>query len=476
MDPPPSHCSSLKVLEVCHVSPPPNSAPETILPLTYIDIPYLMRPASELLLFFNLSIQTNDFMDTLLPKIKDSLSLTLQHFPSLAGNLEWSPGSDKPLIRYTNGDYVPVTVAESSLNFNHLSSYNARDPQELKLLIPPMTSPTKQAPSFAIQITLFPTSGFSMSIVTNHAVMDGRSAALFVSSWASVSRSGIDGYEGPLPSYDRAEVKGPSGIEELFIDQLVKFVRSKSMSEHDMNNWVLLSKSVEPSEGAVFKTFELSVADISKLKKTILDAQNKVISTGNETTPLLLNPSRFEVVCAYTWICLTKADMELKASNDSHDETTTIIFSVDYRSRSNPPLPSNYFGNCAVSIRVTAKKNEILGEGGVVAAVRKIRSEIKGLGETIEMNLKQRAARLISSTPERFRVIAGSTQFAFYKLDFGWGRPCKIDYLSIVTSGALFFSDSRKDEGGIEISLVRSKKVMEAFGFSFANVLESLVH
>ncbi|KAK9139589.1 hypothetical protein Scep_009270 [Stephania cephalantha] len=475
MDPPPSHSSSLKVLEVCHVSPPPNSAPETILPLTYIDIPYLLRPPSELLLFFSLSIQTDDFMDTLLPKIKHSFSLALQHFAPLAGNLEWSPGSDKPLIRYTNGDYVQVTIAESSLNFNHLSSYNARDPQELKLLVPPMSSSTKQVPSKAIQITLFPNSGFTMSIVTNHAVMDGRSAAHFVSLWATICRSGIDGYEGPFPSYDRTLVKGPSGIEEHFIEELVKFIRSMSMSEHDMNNWLSLAKRAETLEDAVFTTFELSLANISKLKQMILDTQNKMISTGNETTPLLLNPSRFEVASAYTWICLTKADMQVRASN-SDDETTTIIVSADYRSRSNPPLPSNYFGNCSVSIRVTAKKNEILGEGGIVAAVRKIRSEIKGLGETIEVNLKHRAARMMSSGPEQFRTIAGSTQFAFYKLDFGWGRPCKVDYLSIVTSGALFFADSRKDEGGIEISLVRSKKVMEAFRFSFANVLGSLVH
>ncbi|KAK9137152.1 hypothetical protein Sjap_007746 [Stephania japonica] len=475
MEPPPSH-SSLKVLQICHVSPPPNSAPDTILPLSYIDLSFLLRPPSELLLFFSLSIQTNDFMDTLLPKINHSLSLTLQHYPPLAGNLEWSPGSDKPLVRYTNGDYVPVTIAESSLNFNHLSSYKARDPEELKLLVPPMSSSTKQVPSKAVQITLFPNSGFTMAIVTNHAVMDGRSAALFVSTWASICRSGIDGYEGPFPSYDRALVKGPSGMEEHFIEELVKFIRSKSMSEHDMNNWLSLAKRAETLEDAVFTTFELSLDDISKLKQVISDTQNKMISSGNETTSLLLNPTRFEVACAYTWICLTKADMELKASNDSHDETTTIIFSVDYRSRSNPPLPSNYFGNCAVSLRVTAKKNEILVEGGIVAAVRKIRSEIKGSGETIEISLKRRAARLMSGGPEKFRVIAGSTQFAFYKLDFGWGRPWKVDYLSIVTSGVLFFADSQKDEGGIEISLVRSKKVMEAFGFSFANVLESLVH
>ncbi|KAK9137147.1 hypothetical protein Sjap_007741 [Stephania japonica] len=473
MEPPPSH-SSLKVLQICHVSPPPNSAPDAILPLSYIDLPFLLRPPSELLLFFSLSTQTNDFMDTLLPKIKHSLSLTLQHFYPLAGNLEWTPGSYKPHIRYSNGDYVPVTIAESSLNFDNLSSYSARDPKELKLLVPPMSSSTKQIPPLAIQITLFPSSGFSMAVVTNHAVADGRTAALFVSSWTSISKSGIDGNEAPLPFYDRAVVKAPSGVEEYYMEQLMKLIRSKSMSEHDMNNWLSLAKRKATPEDAVLKTFELSLADVTKLKQMILNAQDKVTSSGNETKPLLLNTSRFEVACATTWLCLTKAEMEVKTTDD-HNETTAIIFAMDYRARSNPPLPSTYFGNYVIAVELIAKKNVILGEDGIAAAAKMIRRENEGLAETAVKYMRRRVERNVSPSTDRFRVIAGSTQFEFYKLDFCWGRPCKVDYLAIATSGAVFFADSRRDEGGIEISLVRSNKEMDAFAFSFANVLKNIV-
>ncbi|KAK9137150.1 hypothetical protein Sjap_007744 [Stephania japonica] len=273
-----------------------------------------------------------------------------------------------------------------------------------------MFTSTKQIPTLAIQITLFPTSGFSMAIVLNHAVMDSRTTSLFISSWASISWLGSDGYKGLLPSYDRTLVKGPSGIKEYTVEEMVKFIRSKFMSEHDMNNWLSLAKSAAIPEDAVLTTFELSLADITKLKQMIMDALNKVniISTGNETTPLLLSPSRFKVACAYTWLCLTKASMEVETTND-HNETTTIIVTVDYRARSNSPLPSILLGTCTVAANVIAKKSEIVGEDGIVAAVKKIRSENKGLAETTEKNLKRRVARMVYLSPDRFRVIAGST-------------------------------------------------------------------
>lgn len=60
----------------------------------------------------------------LIPKLKSSLSVALQHFLPLAGNVIWPQNSPKPILSYVQGNIVSLTIAESDADFCHLVSSN----------------------------------------------------------------------------------------------------------------------------------------------------------------------------------------------------------------------------------------------------------------------------------------------------------------------------------------------------------------
>ncbi|KAK9161358.1 hypothetical protein Syun_007699 [Stephania yunnanensis] len=412
---------SLRVLEICQVAPsPPLSVTKASLPLTHFDLPLLLRSPPELLLFYNLpNIKITQFMHSILPQLKHSLSLTLQHFYLLAGNLVWPLESNQPAIEYLVGDCVALTVAESNDDFDHLSGYHARDVKQFQHLVPGLTL-----------------LGY-----------DGRIAMMFFKSWASVSRLGntsmVSQDPSLLPFLDRSVVKDiiSIGFQKVCLEHLVKFIQSKSMSEFDCNNWVLLSRDLPSPPHQVTATFELRGDDLDRLKKLV-----------SSRTSLQLVPSRFELACAYVWLCLVKS----KSTSGGDEVVASISFAADCRSRLDPPIPPTYFGNCVIFVEVNANREDIVGEDGIVVALDAIMKEVRGLGDEVIRNLEGKLVDMVSKGPRRFDAIVGSTQFEAYKLDFGWGKPKKVEFATVARTGAIFFVDSRNgddDKDGIEISL-----------------------
>ncbi|KAL4284267.1 hypothetical protein GQ457_16G004530 [Hibiscus cannabinus] len=118
--------SSVKVVEeVSHVSPPPGSVPTASLPLTFFDLLFLVTiPVNcnwmRRLFFYEFERPASDFMRTVVPGLKASLSLALQRFFPFAGNVVFPPPPRMPYIVYTEGDSDSFVVKETSADFNHL--------------------------------------------------------------------------------------------------------------------------------------------------------------------------------------------------------------------------------------------------------------------------------------------------------------------------------------------------------------------
>ncbi|KAK9137137.1 hypothetical protein Sjap_007731 [Stephania japonica] len=421
-------------------------------------------------MFFSIpNIQLPHFMGSLLPQLKLSLSLTLQFFHPLAGNLIWSHQSNQPIIRYSHGDYVSLTVAETNADFNHLSGHQARDPEQIQQLVPQLDNSSSKwpesVPIFAAQITLFPGLGISLGTAHLHCVYDGRTSAMFLKSWALISRFGDTSLvlqsKWLLPMFDRSVINDVDNkFHRLYLKELVKFIRSKSMSEQDCNSWLLLSLKLKSPPDQVMVTFEVTRTDLDRLKRLVLSKSG-------------LSPSRFELACAYIWVCLAKSKTSVGGGSD---EISSISFAADYRARLAPPVPPTYFGNCVIAVRVNGKRSDLVGENGIVVALEGIMKEVRELGASVVRNSEARIARLVSNGPHRYDVIAGSPQFRFYELDFGWGRPEKVEFATIAKTGAILFADSRNGggDGGIEISLARGKEEMDAFGAAFVGGVSDL--
>ncbi|KAH7847725.1 hypothetical protein Vadar_029566 [Vaccinium darrowii] len=137
----------------------PNSATQTSLPLTFFDIFWLI-PLNQRLFFYEFPNPQTTLTNTILPKLKHSLSVTLQHYLPLTGNLMWSPDSDKLIVPYSEG------------------------------------------------------------YAAHPAVLDGKSIAMFMHSWASICKRGGDSTLTPelTPFYDRTIVNDPSNIEQAYLN------------------------------------------------------------------------------------------------------------------------------------------------------------------------------------------------------------------------------------------------------------------
>ncbi|TKY65059.1 Coumaroyl-CoA:anthocyanidin 3-O-glucoside-6''-O-coumaroyltransferase 1 [Spatholobus suberectus] len=223
-----------KVIEQCQVSPPPGSVPSSSIPLTFFDLPWLCCPPLKRIFFYDFPHSTQHFFQTLLPTLKHSLSLTLQHFFPFSSNLVFPPKPNAPHILYSHGDSISFTVAESTADFTTLVSDSPRDVTDLHPFVPVLPPPrtledgTFLIPLMAIQVTVVSHSGFAICITFRHVAADGRAFHHFMKFWASLYCRNRPEFSIPLEYFGnclvcgnvaakRSKLMGGNGILEAAI-------------------------------------------------------------------------------------------------------------------------------------------------------------------------------------------------------------------------------------------------------------------
>ncbi|KAI3675109.1 hypothetical protein L1987_84693 [Smallanthus sonchifolius] len=148
---------TMTVVEQSQVSPPPATIGCKSLPLTFFDMVWLTQLPDPVhtLFFYELPITKSQFLETMVPNLKQSLSITLQHFFPFVSKLTIFPTSSrKPEIRYVEGDSVDVTFEECDLDFNDLTGNHPRECDKFYQLIPLLGRTAKV--SDYITIPVFP--------------------------------------------------------------------------------------------------------------------------------------------------------------------------------------------------------------------------------------------------------------------------------------------------------------------------------
>ncbi|XP_027343047.1 anthocyanin 5-aromatic acyltransferase-like [Abrus precatorius] len=453
---------TVNVLEQCRITPPPNTTPTTsILPLTFFDLPWLFFSPSQPLFFYE--FPTFHFTTTILPKLKQSLSLTLQHYYPFAGSFVPSHDHSKPHLIYTNNNSVPLTISESNGNFNHFCSNHIRDVKDFHLLVPKLACEGNEFPLLAIQVTLFPRVGICIGITFHHVVADGRTFHNFFKTWASYCSSGSASTFRPksLPCCDRSVIVDANGLEEVFLKEWKKRGLAQGIAIGREAKLVDLSVLVRA-------TFLMGTTQMEKIKCLIINC----CKDKNQPQPVHL--SAYVLACAFTWVCLLKTQQSVNVKA-IHEDNTYLGFIAGGITRLDYAVPMTYLGNCVGFGRASVKREDILGEDGVVAAAKAIGSTIKKLDASIFAG----AEKWILD----WDVLHGSKQHVYatwspklkpYELDFGWGRPKKIEEISIDFTGAFSLIQSRDIEGGIEIGLALPKNEMDTFSILFTKGLDAL--
>ncbi|XP_051125227.1 phenolic glucoside malonyltransferase 1-like [Andrographis paniculata] len=448
------------VLERSLIRPSPAAVTELTLPLLHFDLSWIYFPPIHRLLFFDLPhphCSRHHFLQFIVPRLKHSLLLTLNHFLPLAGTIVHPIASSaRPFSRFLLGDAVSLTIAECNKDFKHLTGNHPRVSDEFYACVPrlPPATNTPDAvlfPVLALQVTLFPDHGVCLGFANHHAIGDASTIVRFIKAWASVNRFGGDRRlidEKSLPFYDRTSVEDPDGLDSTY--------------------WNLLKKPlpVEPRPppfplNKVRATFVITRDDVEKIKGFLLTRRPEMHITA------------FTVTCALVWVCLVKAETEAVAD----DEPEYFGFAADCRGRLNPPLPATYFGNCLAFVKAESTHGLLRGKDGFMVAAER-------LGQAIQKTVYNEKGILDGAEhwPAEFRKlkgkrlfgVAGSPRFDLYDADYGWGRARKFESASIDGETSMSLCKSRDCDGGLEFTLSRPKNKLDAFAAVFTLALRKL--
>ncbi|KAK4723634.1 hypothetical protein R3W88_026413 [Solanum pinnatisectum] len=435
------------IIEQCQVAPPTCATDKLTLPLTCFDTLWILHNHHiPRILFYKLhNIDKNSFIQNIIPTLKHSLSRTLKHYLPLAGNLvcPWN-STDYPELRYVKGDSVSVTFSQSTdMDFDYLvgndHTHNAKDfhPFVPKIAEPKDASGVQFAPVLAIQVTLFPNHGISISFISHHVVGDESTIVGFIKSWALLNKNDENDHdhEFMIPFYDRSIVKDPYGLRDYIWEETKKHKTKMSdiivTPPPDNNN-------NNNNNNIVRRTFTLRRNHIDKLKNLILSKR-----------PSLTHVTSYTVTGGYVWSCL----------------------------RFDPPLPSSYFGNCIIWYIASTNHVDLEGNEGFIIATESIGEIIYKRNKDEEYVLSGDWLKEVGavSNKGRYLAIAGSPKYDLYEADFGWGKPKKWHFVFFIGSGLLMsLSKSKDSDGDLEIGLYLPKTRMNAFTAIFADGLSVL--
>ncbi|KAL8483346.1 hypothetical protein ACS0TY_026153 [Phlomoides rotata] len=441
----------ITVLETSRVPPPPGAATELRQPLAFLDYLWLhFHPVRHLLFYDYPSCSKAYFMNTLVPKLKESLSLTLNHYLPVAGNLLYPLHTDqkKPFLRYLAGDSVSVTIAESSMKFDELTANHPQDADQFYDFVPQMLPPVgddpeyKIVPVFSLQVTLFPDRGICLGISNHHCLGDASAIVGFMKAFAAINKFGRN--EESWPVFDRGVIQDTQGIDTVFWKEM------KQIPFHPSSSFPVPTNRVRA-------TFILGQDDINKLKKTASRVDRA---------------SSFVVATSYIWSCLAK-------SAGKEVESEMFIFSADARPLIKPPAPANYFGNCLFGAVAIIEHKKLVGDEGFLIAASAIAEEIKYLVNNTEEFINDAKNWLTSM--DKFRgmkasqlAVSGSPKFDWCGTDFGWGKVRKVEVVSM--DGEEYSMSLSKCmewhcQGGLEVGLSLPRERMNAFQLIFAEGL-----
>ncbi|XP_051136309.1 phenolic glucoside malonyltransferase 1-like [Andrographis paniculata] len=441
-------------IERCNIQPSAEDLPtaELILPLTPLDLIWLyFHPAHRLLFYEIPSCTKSQFLQTIVPNLKQSLAQTLARFLPLTGKIVIPDDSGRmPFARFAPGDSVSFTVSESDKDFNHLVGNHSRNADEFYDCVPQLPPAEQSAGGIefsvlAVQVTLFPGHGVCVGINNHHAIGDARCTVDFVKSWAAVNKSGEFNYSDPAPVLDRTGFKDPDDLGSIFWKMQIQY------------QGVKFPKLPFPLN-KVRRTFVLTNDQIKKLKQYIV-----------ETRPCLTHVTSFTVTCGLVWTSLARAEPI------ADDEPEYMVFTADCRRRLNPPLPEAYFGNCLSMLLAETSHGSLKGEAGLATAAELLGEAIREIVDNKEGILadgKNWPEKYGGLTGKRVLAVAGSPKFSMYSADYGWGRPRKFETGAIDWERAVSVSAAMDSGGGLEIGLCLKKETMDAF----ADVFDRTVH
>ncbi|KAF3639899.1 Agmatine coumaroyltransferase-2 [Capsicum annuum] len=333
-------------------------------------------------------------------------------------------------VIFLNDEGVRFVEASASSTLDQVMPF---EPSPSLLNLHPSLKDVKEL--VQVQLTRFTCGSLVVGFTAHHSVADGHSTSNFLVAWGQACR-GLR--VSPLPLHDRTifTPRNPPLIQ--YQHKGVEFM-SKSKKEHSLNEVHHIS------EDMVVHKVHFTIEFLAELKAraSSLNRNNKPYST-------------FESLLAHLWRAITKA------RGLSGFESTQIRISVNGRTRLNPKVPNEYFGNLVLWAFPTTKVKDLLREPLPYAtklihdAISKVNNDyFRSLIDFANTNAKEE--HLVPTADMTKHILSPNIEvdswlrFPFYDLDFGTGCPYIFMPSYFPTEGMMFLLPSFIGDGSIDV-------------------------
>uniref|UniRef100_A0A0E0NF09 Uncharacterized protein n=1 Tax=Oryza rufipogon TaxID=4529 RepID=A0A0E0NF09_ORYRU len=443
---PAAHAAGLRVLRTTRVAPAPPAGepalPERALPLMFMDAMWLRAQPVERVFFYRLGPGDDDDdggVDAVLSRMEESLPRAIHAFYPLASRIRPTPSeTNRYELLYQLGDGVAFTVAEhDGVGVDELAT---DEPRELAKIAPLVPELPEGGAVLALQVTVLPPKrrGLALGVIVHHSACDGVGSTHFLHTWAAACAG--DRKLPELPVIDRTLIRDVPDRHDEFAAPT--------------NEAKELFKA--PDAGKFVATFTLSREHLQSVKDAV---------AGEAARRGVPPPRCTSLVAMYglMWHCYRRArrdDGGRAAAAAAH-----FIFPVDHRSRLVPRVPDKYLGNCVGPGFASAPEEELAdAAGGVFTACAAVAVAIDEAVRGEPAYWEGWTERVMEACRDDAPFsVAGSTRFRVYDVDFGFGRPAKVEIVSVAKTGAVSAAEDRSGAGGIEVGIALPPESMDTF-------------
>ncbi|KAL8095874.1 hypothetical protein AgCh_037019 [Apium graveolens] len=357
-------------------------------------------------------------------KLKDGLSVVLQDFYQLAGNLE---RDEDGVVRVeydddSNGVELVVASLEARTVSEVMDAESANDLINLVPLTGVYNLEGFNRPLLAIQLTKLK-DGLVLGCAFNHGVLDGTSVWHFMTSWADTCNRSQTLLIPPFHNRTAARnIRVPFKFQPPKAD--LPLVRDK-----------------------IFKFSNLKIEEMK--------------SIVNSNPPETSNPvSTFQVLSSHTWRAITRA-RQLKP--DDHSVLTVF---ADIRKRINPPMPKSYFGNLIQAAFIVSTVGLLLTQPPLYSAklIQKAiaLTDAKAIDETAKLFEKSPKIFKLEDAGPNSVLMSSSPRFKVYSVDFGWGRPESVrSGINNRFDGMVFLHEGKSGGKSIDVDISLQANTMK---------------
>lgn len=345
-------------------------------------------------------------------KLKTSLSEILSLFYPLAGRLDHN--------QFINCNDEGIPYLETRVNCKVSDIIQNPNPNELSKFIPFELDQVSEF-LFGVQLNIFECGGVAIGSCVSHKVADALSSFTFIKSWAAIARGETE--QVIIPKFESASLFPPKDLSGF--NPATGITKKNVISKR----FVFLASMVE--------YLKAQYAESKSLKDQRL-------------------PSRVEALSAFIWSRFVASSSDQFGSRaDKGQKVYALLHAVNLRTRIEPPLSENSFGNL-YRVAITVPRLETGEEQNNYSIVRQVRDQISLIDKEYVKKLQEGCDYLDfmkKSSKEFFKgefVTLNFTslcRFPLYESDFGWGKPTWVGSPALTFKNLIIFKDTKSGDG-----------------------------